>query len=317
MKVLVSGGTGLVGRYVVEDLLSAGYAVAVGGRNAPAPGLFSKPVDFVPLTLDPNVDQRSAFDEAYFFVHAAFSHLPGKYRGGEGNDPDGFHHLNLGGSVKLFEMAQQAGIRRCVFLSSRAVYGDRLAGEILYENMAAEPNTLYGEVKLDVERALLSMTIPGFVGVSLRSTGVYGDLRPNKWETLFSDYLCGRPVQSRAATEVHGRDLARAVRLMLETESARIDGEVFNVSDILTDTHEILGLLQEATGCAHPLPLSPPNSIVSEMDTTKIQALGWTGGGRALLRETIRNIARALSSLNSPEVSPPSCSRQEPQARSF
>uniref|UniRef100_UPI001C3002D9 NAD-dependent epimerase/dehydratase family protein n=1 Tax=Deinococcus sp. GbtcB9 TaxID=2824754 RepID=UPI001C3002D9 len=83
MNVLVSGGTGLVGRYVVEGLLEAGYPVIVGGRTPPAADLFSKPVRFVPPSLDPDLDQIESFEDAYVFVHAAFDHVPGKYRGGE------------------------------------------------------------------------------------------------------------------------------------------------------------------------------------------------------------------------------------------
>jgi nucleoside-diphosphate-sugar epimerase len=294
MKVLVSGGTGLVGRYIVEELLAAGYTVAVGGRTRPEPHLFSKPVAFLPLSLDPDEDQRHVFDDAYFFVHAAFSHVPGKYRGGEGDDPAEFRRLNLDGTVKLFESAQRAGIRRCIFLSSRAVYGDRLAGEMLHETSPPTPNTLYGQVKLDAERALSTMRAPGFVTASLRATGVYGHLTPNKWDDLFTDYLCGQPVLSRAGTEVHGRDLAHAVRLMLETESGKIDREIFNVSDILTETHDILQLLRDETDCPHPLPAPAPQSMVSEMDTTKIRALGWTSGGRTLLQETVRELATAF-----------------------
>jgi nucleoside-diphosphate-sugar epimerase len=294
MKVLVSGGTGLVGRYIVEDLLSAGYAVAVGGRRQPEQGFFSKPVTFVPMTLDPGADQSHIFDDAYFFIHAAFNHVPGKYRGGEGDDPDLFRRLNLDGSVRLFETAQRAGIRRCVFLSSRAVYGDRLAGELLSETTEAMPNTLYGQVKLDAERALFALNAPGFAAAGLRATGVYGDLSPNKWDGLFADYLSGRPAASRAGTEVHGRDLARAVRLLLETETGRVDREIFNVSDILTDTHDILKFLQEETGCPHALPAPAPHGVVSEMDTAKIRALGWTGGGEERLRETIRKLAAGL-----------------------
>ncbi|MBM7050196.1 MULTISPECIES: NAD(P)-dependent oxidoreductase [Rhizobium] len=294
MKVLISGGTGLVGRYIAEELLAAGYKVAVGGRSAPQAGLFPHTVSFVPLSLDPAEDHSHAFDDAYFFVHAAFSHVHGKYRGGEGEDHEGFRRLNLDGTVKLFETARKAGIRRCIFLSSRAVYGDRIAGEELTESSTPMPNTLYGEVKRDAEHALFSLSAPGFATASLRATGVYGDLRPNKWDDLFDDYLNGKPVPSRAGTEVHGRDLGRAVRLLLETETARIDGEAFNLSDILTDTHEILGHLKTATDCPHPLPAPAPEGVVGAMDTSKIRALGWQSGGKALLRQTIETLAQAM-----------------------
>jgi hypothetical protein len=34
---------------------------------------------------------------------------------------------------------------------------------------------------------------PDFITSSLRLTGVYGELTPNKWDSLFADYLAGRP----------------------------------------------------------------------------------------------------------------------------
>ncbi|MCM2473357.1 NAD(P)-dependent oxidoreductase [Rhizobium sp. CG5] len=291
MKVLVSGGTGLVGRYVVEALLAGGYEVTVGGRHAPQVSLFSRPVRFVPLLLDADLDQISAFDEAYFFVHAAFDHLPGRYRGGEGDDPSGFRRRNLDGTVSLFDAARRAGVRRCVFLSSRAVYDGVESGTELVEDLQLSPQTLYGDVKLRAEQVLRDLTSPGFTGASLRLTGVYGDLRPNKWDDLLGDYLAGRPIAARVGSEVHGRDVGQAVRLMLETEAAKVSGQVFNVSDIVTDRHDILATVQTVTHCQHPLPDASDKGAVAAMPTDKIRALGWRPGGQTLLEETVRRLA--------------------------
>src|SRR5690606_32210574 len=234
MKVLVSGGTGLVGRYVVNGLLGAGHTIIVGGRTPPREGWFTGPVGFVPPSLDPDANQSAAFRDADAFVHAAFDHLPGRYRGGEGENPARFRRLNLDGTARLFETAKRAGVWRAVFLSSRAVYDGLTPSTPLLEEAALRPASLYGEIKLLAEQALGALSSPGFVTASLRLTGVYGDLRPNKWDRLFMDYLEGRPVPTRAGTEVHGRDVASAVHLILTSDAAGIDGRAFNVSDVST-----------------------------------------------------------------------------------
>ncbi|OHV84586.1 NAD(P)-dependent oxidoreductase [Rhizobium sp. LCM 4573] len=292
MKALVSGGTGLVGRYIVEGLLTSGYRVIVGGRRPPPGGWFSQPVGFVPLLLDPEADQIEAFDDAYFFIHAAFDHVPRKYRGGEGDDPDRFRKLNLDGTVRLFETARKAGTRRAVFLSSRAVYDGLPAGTALTEDLALEPQSLYGEIKLLGETALAALSAPGFATASLRLTGVYGHFTPNKWDGLFADYLAGKPVPPRAGTEVHGHDVASAVRLMLEAEAGRIDRQAFNVSDILVDTRDILSALPDRP---HELPSAADRGAINLMSTDKIETIGWRPGGEDLFRETIREIAAAFS----------------------
>ncbi|WP_331372139.1 NAD-dependent epimerase/dehydratase family protein [Sinorhizobium chiapasense] len=292
-RVLVSGGTGFVGRFIVEHLIAHGYKVAVGGRTPPPAGLFSQPVPHVALRLDPHADQRAAFDDIYYFVHAAFEHVEGKYRGGEGADPQGFRRANLDGSVRLFDEARAAGVRRCVFLSSRAVYGETPA-PIADETSPAMPDTLYGTVKLAGEDALKSMTGHSFATTSLRVTGVYGPAGPgrtHKWSSLFADYLAGKPVPPRAGTEVHGDDVAQSVRLVLEADTAKVSGKVFNVSDVLTGNREILAILQRATGCSYPLPPAAETAAFKEMSTDKLRALGWTPGGPERLAATIRDLA--------------------------
>ena len=308
MKVLVSGGSGLVGRYIVNGLIEAGHQVVVGGRTRPAEGWFAGPVEFMPLTLDPERDQSAAFAGTDAFVHAAFDHIPGKYRGGEGDDPERFRHVNFDGSVRLFLAAKAARVRHVVFLSSRAVYDGLPPSTTLWEDTSLRPTSLYGEIKYHAEQALAALAGPDFLTASLRLTGVYGDIRPNKWDDLFTRYLAGLPIEPRAGTEVHGRDVAAAVNLMLKADASKADGHVFNVSDILTDTADILAEVQQTTGSPHPLPPHAPGNAVSVMPTDRIRQLGWQAGGLPLLRETIRRLTSAFSAptgFSAPDLHPP------------
>ncbi len=289
MRVLISGGTGLVGRYIVEGLLSAGYAVTVGARKPPTAGFFSQPVDFRPLHLDPKLDQSGAFAGMEAFIHAAFDHLPGKYRGGEGSNPQRFRRLNLDGSVRLFEAAKSAGVKQTVFLSSRAVYDGLPAGTKLTEDLALHPNSHYGKIKLAGEQALSRLSGPGFTTTSLRATGVYGEFRPNKWDGLITDALAGRPLAPRAGTEVHGWDVAQAVRLLLESEASSISGQSFNLSDVTVDTRSII----EKLGLSAQL-VAFTTLSANVMDTGKIRRIGWQPGGMRQFDETMAILARQL-----------------------
>ncbi|MCC5779205.1 NAD(P)-dependent oxidoreductase [Nitratireductor sp. B36] len=287
---IVSGGTGLVGRFIVEALLAAGHRVTVIGRNAPREGLFSGAVAFAPMTLEPTSILTTLFEGADFFVHAAFDHLPGRYRGGEGDDAAGFRRRNLEGSIAMFRAARAAGVARTVFLSTRAVYGPRKPGAMLDETDACRPDTLYGEVKLAAEEALSQLSGDGFSGVSLRVTGVYGPAgtgRSHKWESLFEDYLSGREITPRIATEVHGEDVGSAVRILLTSPAEKIASGLFNVSDLTLDRSELLALVARETGSENPLPPAADRDAVNAMKTERLRALGWAPGGWALLERSV------------------------------
>jgi len=291
MKALVTGGTGLVGRYIVETLLESGYDVIVASRTPPANDLFPKAVAFRPASLDPEGIGEDFCAGIDAVIHAAFDHLPGRYRGGEGDDPDRFRRINLDGSIRLFEAARHAGVKRFVFLSSRAVYDGVAPGTRLTENLSLQPTSLYGEIKLLGEQALAALNAPGFATSSLRLTGVYGDLKPNKWDGLFADYLAGREIPVRAGTEVHGRDAGQAVRLVLEADADKVGGQTFNLSDVIADTSDILAPLHASRSGAPDLPLRANKTDVAEMAIGKIQSLGWQPGGWPLFEQTLRQLA--------------------------
>jgi len=280
VKLAVTGGTGLVGRFVVEAALTAGHAVTVLGRKPPDRGAFSAAVDFRRWSLGDVVPDLRGQDG---LVHAAFDHLPGRYRGGEGDDPAGFRQRNLDGTRALFE----ATPGRVVFLSSRAVYGDWPPGTALDEAMEPRPDTLYGGVKLAAEQAL---TVRGN-GVSLRATGVYGPAGPgqrHKWADLFDDFLAGRPLPSRVATEVHGADLAQAVLLALAR--SEVSGPL-NVSDLVLDRHDLLAEVAARTGCPHAPP-ARSYAAVNVMTTARLRAMGWKPSGMVGLRAALPAMIR-------------------------
>jgi nucleoside-diphosphate-sugar epimerase len=331
-RIVVSGGIGFVGRFIVETFLSQGREATVACRTPPQANFFSRSVRYVPLVLGGPL-QAGLFDDVDCFVHAAFDHLPGQYRGGEGNDPTGFRHRNLDGSIALFDAARAAGVSTTVFLSSRAVYGTQPSGVPLTEDTPPCPDTLYGEIKLAVEDHLLSMADADFRPIALRVTGVYGPAgtgRADKWHALIEDYLAGRPVAPRVATEVHGEDVAQAVSLLSADRAA---AGIFNVSDIVVDRHDLLTIvrdaaarpsegltpaplgarhvarpqrgggsdiaqtsLQRASIALHPLPARADASSLNVMSTEKLRALGWRPGGVSLLEQTVRRMVQDKSS---------------------
>ncbi|TPW31784.1 NAD(P)-dependent oxidoreductase [Martelella alba] len=288
--ILISGGTGLVGRYMVEAFRAGGHLVSVAGRTPPPPETFAAAAAYRPLTLDPDRDQSGIFDGVDIFIHAAFLHEPGRYRGGEGDDPAGFIRANLDGSVALFETARAAGVQRCLFLSSRAVYDGFAPGTELNDSLIPAPTSLYGQIKYQAEQALAALSTPQFVTASLRATGVYGHLSPNKWDDLFARYLAGEMITPRAASEVHGADLASAALLLSQAPAHKVSGLSFNATDIVTDTHAILAPLKAATACPHPLPARAAHDTVSLMTTTRLNALGWRSGGYGLFYETLEKL---------------------------
>ena len=179
-----------------------------------------------------------------------------------------------------------------MFLSSRAVYRAQPAGGLLTEETEPCPDTLYGEVKLATEQYLCGMSAGGFCGASLRITGVYGPAgqgREHKWARLFQDYLAGEPIEPRAATEVHGNDVAAAVRLVLEAPASEVCGKVFNISDLVVDRREILSIVRDETGSARPLPPAADQTTLNVMATDRIKALGWRPGGFSQLRAFVRS----------------------------
>jgi nucleoside-diphosphate-sugar epimerase len=275
MRVALTGATGLVGQFVARRLLAEGHALVALGRPSPHGG------EAVPWRLG----EPAPLGGCDALVHCAFAHLPGRYRGGEGDDPKGFLRRNLEGTLRLW--GEATGLPT-VFLSSRAVYDGQPPSAALTEDLPLAPPSLYGRAKAEAERALHAMG-----GASLRATGVYGPPAPgqrHKWADLFEAFGRGEAVAPAAGTEVHGDDVAGAVLLLLERGSAG----PFNCSDLVLDRRDLLRAWSEASGVQGAL---PPRSGAAPavMDTSRLRALGWAPRGAPGLRDALGAMVEARS----------------------
>ena len=278
MRVLLTGGTGYLGGFIARALDARGDAVVHLSRRRPAGA-----VEWLPFDLAAPPDALPAADA---LVHAAFDHVPGRYRGGEGDDPEGFLARNRDGSLALFAAARAAGIGRHVFLSTRAVYGAWPPGTALTEDLPPRPDTLYGTMKHEVETALWREAGPDDVAASLRITGVYGQAAPggwHKWAEMFAAFEAGETPPPRCGTEVHGADMAAAVTTVLDAAPGALAAGVFNVSDILLDRRDLLARLAARRDIATPLPDAAPPPGPNVMACERLAALGWRPGGIARL----------------------------------
>lgn len=285
MRIGVTGATGQVGHWVASHLLDRGHAVVTLGRH---PSLLSAP--HRAFALDGPPPDLTGIE---VLVHAAFSHVPGRYRGGEGDDPERFVRLNRDGTLRLFEAARAQGVPRVLFLSSRAVYGGWPPGTTLDEALPPRPDTLYGRVKLEVEQALAALA--GIEGTSLRATGVYGPPvagMPHKWDELLDAFHAGAPIAPRAGTELHAGDLAAAVELLLALPPGRLPGVVC-LSDILLDRRVLLARYARIVGLRRDLPPAADATAPNTMRTDRIAALGWHPRGWDGLDPVLRALAAA------------------------
>jgi UDP-glucose 4-epimerase len=181
MKVLVTGGAGYIGGVVADELLQAGHEVIVfdnlsrGHRQA------------VPKNAELVIGEladRAALDRLLRTQAIdAVMHFAALIEAGESmKAPETFFRNNTANALTLLEAMLGAGVKRFVFSSTAALYGNPERTPI-EENDALRPTNAYGESKLLVERMLAWFhQIHGLRYASLRYFNAAGASRPDRGE---------------------------------------------------------------------------------------------------------------------------------------
>lgn len=173
MKVLVTGGAGFIGSHSVECLLAGGHHVRVldnlsSGRRENLPD--HDHLEFL------RGDVRDAANTAAACAGMdACLHLAAQVSVTRSiEDPPQSAEHNILGHVCMLHAARGAGIRRFVFASSAAVYGDPESLP-LHEDSRLAPMSPYGlEKRVDEQYAALFRDLHGFSSLGLRYFNVYG-----------------------------------------------------------------------------------------------------------------------------------------------
>ncbi len=115
MNILVTGGSGRIGRYVVRDLVAAGHTVT-NADLAPGPGL---PGSFLRVDL---TDPGDCYQALAYAKSEAVVHLGAWANAGIVPDTRTYGD-NVRGAYNVFQACADLGIRRIVYASSAQVYG--------------------------------------------------------------------------------------------------------------------------------------------------------------------------------------------------
>ncbi len=176
MRFLVTGGAGFIGSHLVEELQKkeGGHSVRIfdnltSGREgnlrhlAPAPELIRGDI------RDLEATRQAMADVDIVFHHAALTSVPGSVK-----DPVACNDVNVTGTLNVLLAARDAGVKKVLFASSSAVYGENPVSP-KNETLAPDPLSPYAASKLAGEiYCRMFSRLHGLPTVCFRYFNVFG-----------------------------------------------------------------------------------------------------------------------------------------------
>jgi nucleoside-diphosphate-sugar epimerase len=204
MRIIITGGGGMIGQKLAKALAARGHlrgreisAMVLADINDPAPVAAGFPVE----TRRLDITDRAAVDEALSEGADVIYHLAAIVSGQAEAEFDLGMRINLMGSLNVFEAARRLGTCPVVvFTSSIAVYGGEIS-EPIEDWTQQNPQTSYGAQKAAAELMLTDFSRKGFIDgraprlptISIRPG------KPNKAASSFMSSVFREPLQGREA----------------------------------------------------------------------------------------------------------------------
>ncbi|HUU27003.1 MAG TPA: NAD-dependent epimerase/dehydratase family protein [archaeon] len=304
MRILITGGAGFIGSHFVEHFSAEHEVLVVDNLRS---GYRENLQGFRHSFHEVSVTDREAllplFEGVELVIHlAAMISVPESME-----NPEECVKINTLGTLNVIEASRRNGVKRIVFASSAAVYGENPTVP-KKETMVPEPKSPYAVTKLDGEYYLRMYGSEwGIQTVSLRFFNVFGPRQDPK-----SQYAAAVPIFIDRA--LRGEDIVifgdgSQVRdfifvkevvaaCLLAAEQGR---DVYNVArgEYIT-INELALLIKELTGSQSRIVYAEPRPgdiHTSYADITRIKGLGFRPGKdqREYLTETIRFFEKRLT----------------------
>ena len=299
MKILVTGGAGYIGGTVTKLLLERGHSVVVYDNLCHARrSMVPAGATFIEGDVADSKRLEEIFSSDTF---AGVMHFAALIEAGDSmRKPETYFRNNTAATLGLLEAMLNKNLKKLVFSSTAAVYGEPVSTPIL-EDAALVPTNPYGESKLLVEQMLSWIhRVHGLRYASLRYFNVAGAI-PGRGEAhepeshlipLILDVALGRresikifgqdyptPDGTCVRDYIHVQDLAEAHLLAFEGLDVR-DRMIYNLGNgVGFSVREVVESARRVTG--HPIPVEemprrPGDPAVLIAGSAKIETdLGW------------------------------------------
>lgn len=178
-RVLLTGATGFLGRYLVAELRRNGYQVRALTRR---PGAYTwlqrcSGVEIVQGDVREPASLQQAVDGCDRVIHAAALFSMWAAAGD-------FHAHNVQGTANMLAAAAEAGVKRFVYVSTVAAVGQPENGRIIDEQHPLNPHDPYQHSKVQAEKLVLSPD-SGLDALVVRPGAFYGPLGDYAFNRLF------------------------------------------------------------------------------------------------------------------------------------
>lgn len=249
-KTLVTGGTGFVGRAVVEALVAAGREVRVLARRPQHPALKGLAVEVVKGDLTEPASLRQALKGCSRLFHVAADYrlwVP---------DPKTMYAINVAGTRQLLQLALEQGLERVVYTSTVGTLGNPGDGTPGREDTPVTLADMVGHYKRSkflAEREVEKLAAQGLPVVIVNPSTPVGpwDSRPTPTGQMIVDFLNGRipAFVDSGLNLIHVRDVA-AGHLLAEAKGRL--GEKYILGHENLTLSEIFMLLAALSGRQAP-----------------------------------------------------------------